>query len=106
MGRAPLFEGQYHFHPATGLLALLACRRQLDLPKEECTANSDGNTPPDSTPPVATPLPMSRTQEGFRRDPLEIDLASLGGRTPPPFDHRVGLNTPDCTEAPNDSSDQ
>ncbi len=31
-GRAPLFEGLYHFRPETSLLALLARQRQLDLP--------------------------------------------------------------------------
>ncbi len=49
---------------------------------------------------------MSRTQEGFHRDPSAINLASLGGGTPPPFDHCVGLNTPDRSKAPNNGSDQ
>jgi hypothetical protein len=49
---------------------------------------------------------MSRTQGGFRQDPSAINLASLGSGTPPPFNHHMGLNTPDPMKAPNEGSDQ
>jgi hypothetical protein len=49
---------------------------------------------------------MSQTQEGFCRDPSAIDLASLGGGTPPSLNHRVGLNTADRTKALDNGSDQ
>jgi hypothetical protein len=102
----PTFQGGVSFPTSNWSPCVAGLPTATGSPHDGSTANIDGNTPPDSTSLAATASPMSWTQEGFCQDPSVINLASLGGKTPPPFDHCVGLNTPDGTETPDNGSDQ
>jgi hypothetical protein len=105
-GLSPTFQGVVSFPPGNQCPCVAGLPTATGYPHAGRTADADGNTPPDSTPPAAMPSPMARTQEGFHWDPSAINLASLGSGTPPPFNHRVGLNTPDHMKAPDNNSDQ